>query len=143
MSNLKEYYNARKEKDMNFFFGESNWRKTSNQYFQFKRVLDDDNMIIVTNNVKTIKGNYVLLVDNNKVVYLKNWQVKEVENYFDGVYGYAVKLNRNYFKPYTFSFEFDGYSFEKEETFDDLMNVAKEQQEENMAIKLSKVERGF
>lgn len=136
MSNYSEYLRSRKESNMNFYFGEGNYQMKSNKYFSFKRVLDNDNIIIVTSNVKQIKGNYVMIVDNNKAVYLKDWQVKAVSNFFNGLEGYTVKLNRNYFKPYTFRFDFEGYSFEKEETFEDMMNVAKLQEEENMTIKL-------
>lgn len=40
-----------------------------------------------------------------------------------------VKLNRQYFKPYTFKNDFENMCFEKEETFDDLLELAKSQNE--------------
>lgn len=128
MSNYSEFLKNQKEKDMNFFFGEGNWEKTSNKYFEFKRVLNNDEIIIVTNNVKMIKGNYVLLVDNNKVIYLKDWQIRKIHNFYQEIDCYVVKLNRKYFKTYTFSFNFEDYAFEKEETFDSLLEAAKEQE---------------
>lgn len=132
MSNLKDYIKKMSDKDNDFFFGEGNWTKVSNQYYQFKRVLDNDNIIIITTNIKVIKGNNVLVVDNNKAVYLKDWQVRPVRNWDLGVNAYAVKLNRKYFKPYTFRFSFEDMSFEKEDTFDSLVELAREQGEQNL-----------
>ena len=123
-----------KERDIKFFFGDV--LKITNEYFEFIRYKDDNNIVILTNNIKTIKGSFVLVVDIDKAVYLKDWQVRQVYNYFHDITCYAVKLNRQYFKPYQFSFEFDGFGFEKEDTFDDLVEVAKEQDKENMKIKL-------
>ena len=118
------------KKEMGFYF-KGGYDYVSNKYFTFKHVIDDDNIIIImTRNVKNIKGNAVLIVDNNKGVYLKPWQV----NFLCSAYvedAYAVKLNRNFFKPYQFNFTFDDMSFEKEDTFDELLAVAKEQDEAN------------
>ena len=127
MSKYSEYIKSVKDKDLEFFFGDVN--KKSNKYFTYNSVIDDDNIIIITNNIKTIKGNLVLLVDNNKGVYLKDWQVKTVHNYYNGMSGYAVKLNRKYFKPYTFRFDFEDMAFEKEDTFDSLKAIAETQTE--------------
>ena len=131
-----EFIKNQSNKDKDFYFGKDNWKKVTNKYYEFKRVLSDDEIIIVTNNIKTIKNSLVLLVDNNKAVYLKDWQVRKCSNYNEGIDAYIVKLNRKYFKPYTFSFDFDDYSFEKENTFDYLLQVAKEQQDENLSFKL-------
>lgn len=113
--------------EMGFYF-KGGYDYVSNKYFNFKHIIDDNNIIVCTNNVKFLKGNPVLIVDNNKGVYLKDWQIKLVV-----VYGaetaYLVKLNRNYFKPYQFSFKFDDMYFEKEDTFDSLSFYAKEQDE--------------
>lgn len=116
-----------KDKDLEFFFGKVT--KKSNKYFNYNPIIDDDNIIIITNNIKVIKGNYVLIVDNNKGVYLKDWQVKPVHNYYNGMSGYAVKLNRKYFKPYTFKFEFEDMAFTQEDTFDSLKECAATQTE--------------
>jgi hypothetical protein len=131
-----EFIKNQSNKDKDFFFGKDNWKKITNKYYEFKRVLNDDEIIIVTNNIKTIKNNLVLLVDNNKAVYLKDWQVRRCYNYNESIDAYLVKLNRKYFKTYTFTSNFDDYSFEKENTFDDLLQVAKEQQDENLSFKL-------
>ena len=134
MSKLNEVFKNMKNKDLNFFFGEGNWSNTSNQYYNFKRVLNENEIIIVTENVKIIKGNPVLVIGNNKAVYLKDWAVRPVRNFENNVYAYAVKLNRNYFKVYTFKSDFEDLYFEKEENFDDLLELAKEQEERGMTI---------
>ncbi|MEE0290530.1 MAG: hypothetical protein U0J62_09920 [Lachnospiraceae bacterium] len=125
MSKYSEYIKSRKEKDLEFFFGEVT--KKSNKYFEYNSIIDEDNIIIITNNIKTIKGNMVMIVDNNKAVYLKDWQVRRVHNFYNGVSAFAVKLNRKYFKPYTFRFDFEDMAFKQEETFDSLKECAAEQ----------------
>lgn len=151
MSKYSEYLKSRKESDMNFFFGEGNVKHQTSKYFTFKKVLDDDNIIVLTNNIKHLfnsnTGNAatILMVGNNKAVYLKSWQIKSVTGIVnvDEVTGqgtllptYAVKLNRNYFKVYTFKSNFEGMMFEKEDTFDSLKEDAKLQEVDNIAIKL-------
>ncbi len=135
MASFGDYMKSRAKKEDDFFFGEGNKVKSSNKYFTYKHVIDDDNIIINTNNIKVIKNNFVLIVDNNKAVYLKEWQVRCAHNWGDICNDfYVVKLNRKYFKSYTFKFEFTDFSFEKEDTFDDLMKVAKAQDNENMPV---------
>lgn len=121
-----DYIKSLKQKNLEFFFGKS-VKKVSNKYFTFDHVIDNDNIIIVTNNIKLIKDSYVLIVGNNKAVYLKDWQVRPIRNYWEEVNAYAVKLNRNFFKTYTFRNNFDDFYFEKEETFDDLKEIASTQ----------------
>lgn len=133
MSNYSNFIKSMNEKDEKWFFGDS-VEHTSNKYFKFNRIVDENNIIILTNNIKVLKGNYVLLVDNNKGVYLKDWQVRKVHNFDYGVNTYAVKLNKNYFKPYTFNFNFDDMAFEKEDTFETLVEVANEQNAENVKV---------
>lgn len=135
-SNYGEYMKARAKKDSDFFFGEGNKEMVSNKYFTYKHVLDNDTIIINTNNVKVIKENYVLIVGDNEAVYLKDWQIKKAHNYSDICTDlYLVKLNRKYFKPYKFNFKFDGFCFdEKVDTFDDLLETAKAQDARNMSV---------
>lgn len=132
MSKYSEYLKSLKTKDMEFFFN-GGYKMTSNKYFTFTSVVDDDNIIIVTNNVKYWfnKDQYVLFVADDKVVYLKDWQIKPVRNFYLGVEAYAVKLNKKYFKPYQIHYEQDEFVFEKEDTFDDLFKLANEQQSKN------------
>ena len=76
MSKYSEYLKARKENHIEFFFGKVNY--VSNKYFNFNHIIDEDNIVVITNNIKFIKGSLVLVVANNKVVYLKDWQVESV-----------------------------------------------------------------
>ena len=139
MSSFGDYMKARAEKEDDFFFGAGNREKNSNKYFTFKHVLDNDNIIINTNNVRKIKDSLVLIVGNKEAVYLKDWQVRGVHNYSDICSNfYLVKLNRNYFKPYSFRNEFNDFCFDNTESFDDLMEYAREQDEAGM-----KVAKGF
>ena len=134
MSTYSEYMKGVKENNLTRFFGEVEHK--SNKYFTFNHYINDNEAIIITNNVKYIKGNPVLIIANNKAIYLKDWLVKSVHNYFNDIYAYAVKINRQYFKPYTFKSDFEDMCIETEYTFDDLLNVAKEQDAENMKIAL-------
>lgn len=116
--------------EMGFYF-KGGYNYVSNKYFTFKHIIDDNNIIVCTNNVKFLKGNPVLIVDNDKGVYLKDWQIKRVVVYGADM-AYLVKLDRNYFKPYKFSFKFDDMYFEEEDTFDSLFKCAKEQDEDKI-----------
>lgn len=127
-------WNTRKDVQEKKFFGKT--VKFTNKYFFFQRHIDDDNIILITNNIVRIKGSYCLLVDNNKAVFLKDWQIREIGFWQDGLISqYAVKLNRNFFKIYTFSNDFEGYLFDKALTFDDLVDIAKQQDEVGMPIR--------
>lgn len=127
MSKYSEYLKGLKEKNMSWFFA-AGYEMKSNKYFTFKNVINDDECILITNNIKVVKGSYALIVDNNKAVFLKDFQIKQVYNYFNDLSAFAIKLNRKYFKTYTFQNDFEDMYFEKEETFDDLMKAAKEQE---------------
>ena len=115
MSKYSDYLRKRKESSNDFYFGEGNWKKISNQYIKYKSVLDENTIIIRTGNIKNIKGNFVLLVGNNKGVYLKEWQVRPFYNCPLDISGYLVKLSRDFFKIYTFKSDCEGYSFSKDE----------------------------
>lgn len=96
------------------FFGENNL-ETSNKRFQIKNhVINNDNILLITNNIQYFqnKGCYVLWIGNEKIVYLKEWQVMPVYNFETIGYAYIVKLNRNYFKSYN-CFKSDRFFFEK------------------------------
>lgn len=114
------------------FFGKTQYY--SNKYFSYDSVIDKDNIIVRTNNIKMIKGNPVLIVDNNKGIYLKDWQVAPIKMNRGEVNTYAVKLNRNYMKEYTFKSNFDDVSFSKKDDFNSLMKVARSQQKRNEKI---------
>lgn len=107
------------------FFGEV--ERVSNKYFKFQHFHDDDNITIVTSNIKQIKGNYVMIVGENQAVYLKDWSILPIHDYDMGANTYAVKLKRQYFKPYTFKTPFSEFGISGSETFDDFVALSKNQ----------------
>lgn len=136
MSKLSEYLKERKQHDLVWFLGQEP-HKESNKYVTFNHVIDEDNIIIATNNIKAYYDKndelkVILMVGENKAVYLKDWQVRKgcakVGSYSNSEC-YIVKLNRNYFKPYTFKNVFEGMSFEEKQTFDMLKAGALTQNE--------------
>lgn len=132
MSQYSEYLKNCKEIAKARFFGEV--KNRSNKYFTFKHVIDEDNIVLVTSNIKRVKDSLVMVVANNKAVYLKDWQVLKVHNYYAEMEGYAVKLCRKYFKTYTFKSNFEEFSFDEEDTFDSLKEVAATQDETAVAL---------
>lgn len=130
---MSNYFKDKAIKDLDFFFGKDNWEKISNKYYTIDNsVIDDDNILLRTTNIVTYYKNNerktLLLVGANKAVYLKDWQLKAVQEYPAGN-SYFVKLNRKYFKIYTFKSNFKGFEFEFEHDcdFDDLKEEARSQ----------------
>jgi hypothetical protein len=138
MSSYSDFLKKVKEQNKERFF--PNYKNLSNKYFTFDHYINDDELVIVTNNIITVKGNPVLVVGNNKVVYLKDFCINPVHNYDHGINAYAVILKREYFKVYTFKNDIEGFDFEKEESFDDFVTLAKEQDEANMSVALGHME---
>lgn len=148
MSSYSNYMKSKKEKSMNFYFGEGNW-KDGNKYFTYNPIINDDEVIIRTKNIKVWKVNpdytvtYILMVDNNKAIYLKEWQVMPVAKWYEDLGETLrfnlVKLNRKYSKVYTFQKDFENMCFDKEyQGFDDLVALAKEQAQEEFWLKKDK-----
>lgn len=121
-SNVSSYKGI-KENDR--FFGTV--AKVSNKYMMFDQVSDKDNAIIMTNNIKVIKGNPVMVTGRNTAVYLKDGQYRLMEQR-DGTQAFAVKINRSRFKEYTFRSDFSDFYFDKKDTFDSLWKTAASQQ---------------
>lgn len=126
---------AMKEKQLVIFFG--NVRHVSNKYFKYTHKVDEDNIIINTNNVRFVKGSPTLVVGNNDCVYLKEWNIKTAHNYDSELNFYVIKLSRQYFKTYTFGREFVNIDLPQTLSFDDLLRIAEEQDTEDMPIALS------
>ena len=105
---------------------------TSKRSFTFKNIVNDDVVIYLTTNVRTIKDKHILVTGEHHGVFLKDWQFKKISNHQKGINCYAVKLYRDYFKP----FSFGAISFEpatpKIEDFEDLIRQAKEQEKEHI-----------
>lgn len=126
MSRYSEYVKSVKDKEITRFFGEV--RRKSNKYFHFCRMVSDDVAIIVTNNLTTINGSPAMIVGENSAVFLKDWNIVPVRMERGTMNSYAVKVDRRYYKPYTFSQPFD-YTGEEMSTFDDVLDVARMQDE--------------
>lgn len=136
MSSYSDYMKSVAHKADDRFFGEGNKVMKTNKYFTFKHVLDNDTIIINTKNVRSVKGNPILVVGDNEAVYLKDWNVKPAHNFYEDSDFYLVKLSRAFFKVYTFKGRIDdGLSFDgKVDDFDSLLKVAEEQDNENMKV---------
>lgn len=128
---LKSNLNPNKTVKDRFF---NNVTPVSRKYFRYDSIIDNDNIIVRTNNIAVVKGNPVLVVDNDKAIYLKSWQVEPVKMNRGEINTYAVKLNRNFMRPYTFKSGFRDFSFKKQDTFESLKNLAKKQQKQNVSI---------
>lgn len=134
MSKLSQYYNQIKLKELQRFFGED-IKFVKDTIVHFTHVIDNDNFIIVTSNLKEIKGNFVLMVGKNKAVYLKDWNATPIKNWNLGVDTFAVKLSRKYFKVYEFKSNFEEFSGD-DETFDSLLEIARQQENDTTTWKL-------
>lgn len=130
---------AKKSNFNNYFFNES-IQPISNKWFKFNRVADDDNITIITGNVICLGMYKVLLVGEGRGIWLKDWQVKSGRfaptgsQYDTQMDCYAVKLNRKFFNVKDIKLAGDNFYFEKENTFDDLLQIAKEQDQDNIPV---------
>lgn len=132
MSRFSDYRDQLWEKELRRFFG-NDLVFDSNQYFRFRRQQSDDTVVIITSDIIDIKGTPVMVVGPQHAVYLKDWLVKRVRSK-DGGNAYAVKLNRPYYRIYEFSRPFEDICIDEVEDFDDFVELAKRQDEEDMAI---------
>lgn len=127
------------------FFGAN--RKVTNKFMELeKQVIDNDHILLFTNNVASIKGNPVLVVNDNQAVYLKDFQIAgaTVKDASGNTYNtYAVKVNRQYFKPYTFRSQIGDFSFDKAHDFDSLLNIAKQQQSAGNTVHPRRISVGY
>ena len=136
MSKYSDFLKQRKENNLNFFFGEGNFVQSAKRFKITNHIIDNDNIVLVTSNVQYFpkKQSFVLWVANNKVVYLKDWQVKSVYNYELLGDTYIVKLNRKFFKAYD-CFTNEELMIEKEYSFNDLKAIAKSQDNSDIWFK--------
>ena len=124
-----EYMRNCFRKDVSYFFGNkvTFLSDRNSKEISYEPIIDDDTIIIRTNNLARVKDNLVLVVDHNKAVYLKIFNIMRAKDPEYGISFDLVKLNRKYFKTYTFKSDFEGFSFESETTFDDLKAIASTQ----------------
>ena len=126
MERYSGFMKETRDREKDYFFGDR--RMVTSKYFTFEHVKDDDNIIVVTDAVKMLRnGSIILIVGNDQAVYLKEWQIWKVTGYYGGFDGWAVKLRREFYKPYRFNKPFPGVSFRKPDTFDNLKATARAQ----------------
>ena len=81
------------------------------------------NFVLVTNDLYAVHNGIVLVLGSNKGVYIKDWNRDYVKT-IEGIDTHVVKLERKYFKPYTFKNDFVGFETCKDYTFDELKEIA-------------------
>lgn len=128
MARYTEYIHNAKSTAADRFFGER--RFIDSRFFRFDGVIDENNIIVIVTTVKMLRnGSVVMVVGNDQAIYLQDWQIYKVMTK-SGIDGWAVKLSRKHFKPYTFKDGFyPEFFFRKSLTFDDLVKRAESQKE--------------
>lgn len=128
---LKHFYSLHSKKNNDFFFGENNWNRDESYRYRFTQAIDNDNIIVVSKNIVWVKGNPILLISNQRGVYLKDWQIRTVykDPFTSELPKYVIKLNRKFFKVYTFSNSI-GECYDNYTTFDDFLSLARQQEKE-------------
>lgn len=119
------------------FFGEDvKVSGKDNEKICFKRFKSENEIIVVTNDVKKIGEHYAMLVDNDKIICLKDNQIVRLRNSTFDLNSYAVKIKRDEWNVMVLPYEFEDMAFTEEVTFDLLIKVAKEQDGWNMEWEL-------
>lgn len=131
------------------YFGENQFKNQGDGYITFNSVQNNgDTAYIVTNRLlNSINGNLVLMVDNNKAIYLKDYNIKSAayggggKPYYSA---YVVKVNRNDFnKVYTFRSDFSkSPKLKRELTFNDLVEKAKRFENRKIGLNLKPLSNG-
>ena len=119
------------------------YQDQSHKYWDFKQqVNDDESKVLIRVNRDNVFSyvnynngwrNYVLKLDHDHCMFLKNWQ------YFDGYYGTYVVLDKKYFKIANAKEPFEDMASDGDmSTWDDALNIAKSQQkmisEDNLVL---------
>lgn len=114
----------KKEQFNEFRFAGLDYKSISNKYYTMKRFNDEEDKIVVKvseNQIIETKYGYALILNQNHVVFLKNWQVSK--NY----YGVEVLLTKQYFIVKEFG-DFAFFNNDENLKFETWLNIAKEQQ---------------
>ena len=109
------------------------FRDQSHKYWEFKEQINSDESKVLIrinrDNVFSYMGkngwtNYVLKLDRDHCMFLKNWQ------YFDGYYGTYVVLDKKYFRVVAAKEPFEDMVSDGDMlTWNDALEIAKAQQE--------------
>ena len=128
MEKQEKTYNINPSDYLKSFFGKDA-NIEGKTIYHFKHVINDDEIIIITNNLKMLGDKYILVVDDNKAVYINKTQFMSIHD--SNFNAYAIKLNRKHFIVNTFDGNFSGMMFLKPDTFDSLKEIAIEQEKAN------------
>lgn len=150
MSNYGDFLKKKKLKKEMFYqtaFDGLDFKKASNKYYEIeKRVSEDETKILVNADASHIfatKYGYGLIVGRDRVVWLNDWQVFTVADWFQTEFTrgtYQVLLSKDYYKPVKSNREFEGIcvgdcesdsEFEKANCYhswDDMLDIAKAQE---------------
>lgn len=130
MSEISDSYDAKKLQYLKYVLGDDVQAsgKRNDTITWFKQIIDEDTFIIVTKNLRRIKGLPVLVLDKNKVLYIKSWTFIAIQDVDTKEEYHAIKLRRHFFRPYTLQSPlYENMGFEHEDTFDSLYQIAMEQ----------------
>ncbi len=136
--------NIRQIRDRDYFFGRGKYANKANNCLCYDSIHSDDEIILRTDHVVSIinkdnKVQYMLLVANNKAIYLDYLrQVRKATVFIEGVAHrtWLVKLFRNRFKPY-YCKKFEGHDFVCEVTFDGLYEEARIQNFSKQKVRIN------
>jgi len=98
------------------------------------KIANNENVIFTTN-VRLYKNKPVLVVGNNKVVFLNAGDFAKAQAYIHETMdvlaeGFLVKVHSDS-KIYTFHHDFDGFCFEKDDTMESLIELGEQQDKDD------------
>lgn len=123
---------------MDYYFGRNNYKSHRKDFCSYKSVINDDLIIVRSNNVVSRKRTnsdgfyeieYVLMIGNDLAVWVPYYNIHR-SAYIDEndklINCHLVKLERKYFKPIYYPHETDKkIVFEGQDTFDSLKEQAR------------------
>lgn len=133
MSEILNELKTDKRKKLDYFFSQE-IKMSSKKSFHFKNVINDDLVILLTTNIRTVKNKRILVTGEHTGIFLKDWQFIKLNNHQRGINCYAVKLYRKYFKPFNFG-NISFYPGKPEiNDFEEAIARAKKQEEEHISF---------
>lgn len=134
---------SRQEYERNVFFGKNNYKNCRNNFVKYKSILNEDEFILQTNNLKSLvsKENiayWILLVNNNAGVFIPAFNVvKSAYIDDDGKRKsiYLVKIKKDYFNVKKIYRPFD-INFEEPDSYESLFAEAEIQQKANRKVEM-------
>lgn len=131
---------TKEQLELERFFGYI--KKSSTNFFKFKQVYKNgDTIIVLTNNIcrygktETDAGKPIMMITENAAIFLQDWQFRKVSSKRSGLKCFAVKLNRQNFKPYVFKGKNESFIYPNDGMdYNTWMRIAIEQEEQKYVI---------